>query len=288
MHYKKIFYGILFIFLVAAVFYSYQQWDNRFNLKNITYDGSLPHSPHLNPATSDIAHVKTILNQEFSYLGQGHQSYAFASKDDQYVIKFFKFNHLKPRNFDNQKVAESRQKKMKRIFASHELAYNEDAEQCGIIYMQLTPDGSFDHIVKLKDQFGLQQNIDLSQVVFVLQYKAIPTRELLTRLARKNDVDGVILHLSSLLDLYIADYKRGIMDDDHNIMYNTGFFQGRPIRIDSGKLLKNPDLVNIHVFMKDLHKIVYRRIDKWLESHNAQNYEIVMEALDKKINEIAQ
>lgn len=283
MNYKKIIYGCIAIFLVIMAYYSFREWSNRFDLRNITFQGTLPYIPHLKTSQTDISAIKSLLNQEFLYLGQGNQSYAFESADRQYVIKFFKFNHLKPSFFDDEKSSTRRLKKLKRIFSSHELAYNEDSEQSGIIYMQLTPDGSFNQTVQLRDRMGFQHAIDLSKVIFVLQYKAIPTRQLLAEFAAKNNSDATIAHLNLLLDLYIADYKRGIMDDDHNIMYNTGFYNGKPIRIDIGKLVKNPELHNADVFMKDLHKIVYHRINKWLNSHDP-NHEIVMEALHKKIN----
>jgi len=47
---------------------------------------------------SDQEHqeLAQILNQKFSYIGKGAQCYAFVSDDQLYVLKFFKFKHLKP------------------------------------------------------------------------------------------------------------------------------------------------------------------------------------------------
>src|SRR5437868_4094151 len=35
--------------------------------------------------------IHSILSQKFSYLGKGCQSYVFVSEDDNYVLKFFKY-----------------------------------------------------------------------------------------------------------------------------------------------------------------------------------------------------
>src|SRR5215813_2272463 len=45
---------------------------------------------------NEAKEVSAILDQPFYYLAKGAQSYVFASKDGQSVIKFFRIYHLTP------------------------------------------------------------------------------------------------------------------------------------------------------------------------------------------------
>ena len=68
-----------------------------FTIENITsslpFDESLETRP-LNEEEKTL--VDLILDQKFTYLGKGCQSYVFLSEDQQYVLKFFKYQRYKP------------------------------------------------------------------------------------------------------------------------------------------------------------------------------------------------
>src|ERR1700733_5386666 len=91
---------LLWIMVVTViVFFSiraYYRWTDDFRLANITYD--LPYNPQWEtfPSPEEYAQLASLLKQTFTYVGKGAQAYAFVSKDRKYVIKFFKFKHLKP------------------------------------------------------------------------------------------------------------------------------------------------------------------------------------------------
>src|ERR1700724_132490 len=94
---KRLFYlctAFLVLFGLARLYY---RLTDDFRLSNMTY--SLPFkAPWESPSLTPEQHreLAQILNQKFFYIGKGAQCYAFASDDQQYVLKFFKFKHLKP------------------------------------------------------------------------------------------------------------------------------------------------------------------------------------------------
>src|SRR5215470_15903037 len=88
--------------LIFGLIELYMLFEDDFSQKNIRYDQPVIQgwsAPSLKP--QEEANLHAILNQRFSYIGKGHQSYAFVSEDNQYVLKFFKFTYLKPSWFLN-------------------------------------------------------------------------------------------------------------------------------------------------------------------------------------------
>lgn len=73
-----------------------------FTVGNITY--ALPYDSRWDIRDLNLAeskHLDYILSQNFKYLGKGCQSYVFASEDGQYVLKFFKFQRFRQREWLN-------------------------------------------------------------------------------------------------------------------------------------------------------------------------------------------
>ena len=84
---------ILLALVIFAGFRLYYRLTDDFRLSNMTYQ--LPfEAPWKVPALTAEEHQQLgrILDQKFTYIGKGAQCYAFASADQQYVLKFFKFN----------------------------------------------------------------------------------------------------------------------------------------------------------------------------------------------------
>ena len=81
---------LLFLLIAYATIYT---WDwvktGYFSPSKIA---STPKSTYSCNPPADLA---SILSQEFHYIGEGVQSYVFASADDQYVIKFVRHGRYK-------------------------------------------------------------------------------------------------------------------------------------------------------------------------------------------------
>src|ERR1700722_15254629 len=91
---------IILLVAIAAIYGSgrlYYKVTAGFVESNIKYD--LPYNPKWELSDLDCdgqKELNTILSQDYYYLGKGCQSYVFSSQDDQYVIKFFKYQRFRP------------------------------------------------------------------------------------------------------------------------------------------------------------------------------------------------
>lgn len=91
--------SVLILIVLAARLYLYLTDD--FRLSNITYEMPYQKEWQSPPLTAlEEEKLANILAQEFSYLGKGSQCYVFSSKDGRYVLKFFKFKHVRPHWID--------------------------------------------------------------------------------------------------------------------------------------------------------------------------------------------
>src|SRR5262249_38940175 len=205
---KKIF-VIAVILLVAAVLLL---WDS-FSISNITFEGEVEYVPPLMLNATDQAKVDAILDQPFTYLGKGHQSYAFLSGDGQYVLKFFKFTYLRPSWFKSEAT---RQKKLKRMFIGYHTAYAYDRDNTWILFVHLAKSTNLNQTLTVSDRFGIPHTIDLDHVYFVIQQKAMMTKAVLKDLLNRGDLETFKIRLDQLIGLYLSEYRRGLFDGDHN------------------------------------------------------------------------
>jgi hypothetical protein len=283
---KKI--TILFLILALALGLTAYFLNDSFSLKNIEYEGDLEEEyspPPLSPKEEE--ELNAILQQSFSYLGKGHQSYAFLNEDQRYVLKFFKFTYLKPSWFSAKKQEKTRQKKLRRMFIGYRIAYEKDRDNTGVLFVHLSKTSNLKRKITVKDRFGLSHSVDLDRVFFVIQQKAKMTRHVLQDLLDRRDLEAFKQRLHQLFDLYLSEYQRGLFDGDHNIMSNTGFLPARAIRIDVGRLAIRSEMQEPEVYMKDLRKVVTKRIDKWVKINYPKDYDELHEYIESTLNSYA-
>lgn len=216
-----------------------------------------------------------ILNQTFSYLGKGAQSYAFVSEDGNYVLKFFKFKHLKPSllarmlpdipPFDVylKKVRVRKQKKFNSIFEGYRLAFEHNREESGLIVVQLNPNGK-EKLVTVRDKIGLEREIDLGTVPYIIQKKGETLRTILGRLLDHKEMDAAKERINQIFALFLNEYQKGIYDRDHGVLHNTGFIGNQPFHLDVGKLSKDDKMKEMENYKKDLKKVTARMIP-WIK-----------------------
>lgn len=251
--------------------------------------------PPLSPM--DRERINTILDQPFHYIGKGAQSYAFASADDQYVLKFFKFKHLKPSWFvsmlpdigplkEFKKDQSSRkQKKLTSVFDGYRLAYEVHKDPSGILFIHLNPTDDLHKQVILKDKIGLSHTVDLDKYVFILQEKAVTTRAVFKTLLNQNDIAGAKEKLDQIFALYASEYKKGIYDRDHGVMHNTGFIGNKPIHLDVGKLSDEPAMKQPDYSNPDIQKIAFK-FHTWIHHNYPQHAEELDHYMESKLSEI--
>ncbi len=262
---SRIFKGII-VFLVAYLLlgYLYIYWTGDFSEENVVQEGP---RIELSSASVDII---PILSQPYHYLNKGNQTYAFISSDGKYVLKLFKKHTLKRTPFTNiipavfpwkalmQRSDKEEIEKRDRLFVGYRLAYDMDRDNTGLVYL------SFGHSslklpnITIIDNLDMTHVLDLNVVPFVIQLKAKITRQVLKDYLDRGDSVGLNEKIDQLYALYISEYKKGIVDNDHNVLDNTGFVDGRAIRLDVGKLVYDESYKNPEVYQKDLDKIKKR------------------------------
>src|SRR5271163_4346243 len=84
--------------------------------------------------------------------------------------------------------------------------------------------------------------------------------------------------MSSILEMYISEYKKGIFDHDHGVLHNTGFVGNRPFHLDVGKLNKDDRIQQPDIYKKDLEHIVWK-MDVWVKASYPHYYHEISDFL---------
>lgn len=256
----------------------YYNLTDDFHLGNITFP--LENRPEWNfPANSqDIEEVKSILDQKFSYIGKGAQSYVFGSEDGNYVIKFFKFKHLKPSflisllppigPLDEIKTHNQNRKKRKLegVFEGHLIAFRYDKDHSGVKFLHFNPTPGLNLNTHLVDKLGFDRDIDLDSVVFILQKRGDTLRTVFDNLFKAGKEAIAAGRAKQVLDMYVDEYQRHVWDRDHGISHNIGFIHDQPFHLDVGKLSYTEEHQDPEFYKNDL-KHVARKINQWVEEN---------------------
>lgn len=288
--------AISFVVLFSGIRLYYKLTDD-FRISNIIYE--MPYHAEWSSSPlipSEQAHIDSILKQKFYYLGKGAQSYAFASEDQLYVLKFFKFKHLKPSwfiqslpnipPFTSLKERETTRKfrKLNSIFTGYKLAYDLEKEESALLYIQLNPSNVKRNVI-LFDKIGLERTVDLGSVVFILQKKGLPLDTVLKDLLDKGDLTLAKERIGQIFDLYMSEYRKGIYDLDHGVLHNRGFIGNKPFLLDVGKLRKDERTSQPDFIRNDL-SIVVSRILPWLQKKYPKQAPELEQYMEQKLTEI--
>lgn len=294
---KKHFWLIaLWSIIAVSVVRIYFTATDDFRIGNMIFD--MPHHPEWEIATTpkQQALINKILQKRFSYLSKGAQSYVFESDDHKYVLKFFKFKHLKPSPLVNylppispfayfqQKEIDRKQRKLYEVFSGHKLAYDFLRKESGLIYIQLNPTHLHRPITVI-DKLGFEREVDLGKVVFVIQEKGDTLRAVLSNLLAQGNSAGAKMRIRQVLNLYLSEYRKGLYDHDHGVMRNIGFVANEPIHLDIGKVMADERMKKPEYFRNDLLKVI-ASIDHWLLGTHPNYHDELSEDIQLRLKEI--
>lgn len=232
--------------LVCVAFMALERFCHKqtkgFRLQKIQAD--LPHNSDWEtvlPADCEIDRLRAILKEPFYFLNSGGESYAFVSKDDKYVLKFFKLHHMRPKSIEDAllppplraKYRQMRTKKLTTLFSSCKLAYEKFRKGSGLVYLHLNQTDNLKTKLKFYDAIGAVHTLDLDKVPFALQEKATLAYPTITALAEAKEIDAAKLRLSSLIELITTRCQAGLSDHDARAR-NFGFIGEEAIEIDLG------------------------------------------------------
>lgn len=267
-----------------------------FRLSNIVYETPYRSEWQTPPLSADENEkLNYVLGQEFTYLGKGAQCYAFVSQDQQYVLKFFKFKHLKPSFFVDmlppifpfkefkKNLAIRKKRKLLDVFEGYRVAYNLHKEESGLLFMQLNIINNPKRKVTLRDKLGFRRLIDLKNLVFILQKKGQTLRTVMTNLLSKGDHETAKRRIGQIFDLYASEYRKGIYDRDHGVMHNTGFVGEQPFHLDAGKMTKE-DAMKLPKISKQDIEIVATKIHTWLNKNYPKHQTAISKYIEEKVS----
>lgn len=270
---------LFFILVAIFVFFGgrlYYRITDDFRLGNI----APPHSMQgmwKDPLMMD-ASFQDAFNHEWIYLGKGAQAYAFLSYDKKYVIKFFKFKHLRPNFFIENlpdisalkeyksAVRERKARKLLSVFSGYELAYSKDKDHAGLLYLHLQQTAFNLPKAHLIDKAGRKWTVDLDEAVFLVQTKGESLESSLKESLSKNNIQEASEKVLSILAMLVDEFGRGLVDFDHGILYNTGFSNGVAFHLDVGQLHEDKRVCKIGVYRHELKKAIWF-INEWVEAH---------------------
>lgn len=172
--------------------------------------------------------VHSILKQPFYFIGKGAQSYVFESKDRQYVVKLFRYDHPCCKS------------KILHLFNACKMAYDCLRKETGLIYIHLNPTPMDLPTLRCKDAVGRSYKIDLNQTRFALQKRAEDFQVTLKKASQ--DPPEMKKRLDQFVDLLQDRTAKNILNSDPSLSRNFGFLEDRAIEFDFGNYRYSADL----------------------------------------------
>ena len=226
--------------------------------------------------------IDDIFSQTFTYLDSGTKSYSFLSEDGRYVIKLFKMKHLLANKWINhipipkildeyrfEKVAK-RDLKLSDIFESCKIAFQDLKMQTGLVYIHLNKSKEWKKKLHLVDKNQKEYFLDLDTAEFVLQKKAIPFEQRISKLMRKNDLVKTKKALKAILDLLDDRCRKGIeckeIGKNANSVRNYGFNEDAAVYVDIAGFQRK-DSEQASSFNKNDFLKACEKITEWLQEY---------------------
>lgn len=291
---KRLFYIVILIAIIYGLGRLYYRVTGGFTESNITYDLPYDSQWDIRPLSpKEREHVDAVVAQPFTYLGKGCQSYVFQSQDGNYVIKFFKYQRFRPQawldylafipSIDQYRLRKIEQKRLKleNVFRSWKLAFEELQPQTGLVFVHLNKSKNLQKTLVIYDKIGMEHHIDLDQMEFLIQHKAHPLCAYIKSLMEKGDALEAKKLLSSIIALVLSENARGLADNDHALMQNTGVLDGMPIHIDVGQFVHNDDVKKPEVYKQELFNKTFK-FRRWLR----KNYPELADYLETELRSI--
>ncbi|MBS0625223.1 MAG: hypothetical protein JSS32_04165 [Verrucomicrobia bacterium] len=215
---------LLFAALVLSIPWSYKQLTHGFRPTKLNHSLSSREEWDISHTEEERRQARQLLQQTFTYVGRGMQSYVFQSEDQSAVIKLFRRRtRLLGRTLDQNL-------RIEKTFNACRLAFALAKEETGLLYLHLNPTEGEEPILVIKDRIGRKYSLPLDRYSFAIQKKAEPFSSAI----RGEEID-------SYLRLIKTRSERGICNTDRHIAKNFGFHQGRAFEIDFGNYIYAPE-----------------------------------------------
>lgn len=291
----KNFWRLLILGLIFLSLYSlgrlYYHLTGGFMISNITSDFPFQPQWEIRPLmVSEQEEFTKAIDQPYYYLGKGCQSYVFVSQDEKYVIKFFKYQRYRLQpwlayfpplpaivKYREQKIA-TKWNKLDGFVRSWKLAFENLKEETGLVFVHLNKTNDLKKEVVIYDKIGWKHIIKLDQMEFCVQRRASMLCKTLLEYKNNEMLSEAKRLIYYLLNMILSEYARGLADNDHALMQNTGVAQGKPVHIDVGQFVFNEEIKQPVVFRQELFTKTYK-FKLWLQN----NYPELGEYLEQEL-----
>ncbi len=199
-----------------------------------------------------------VLEQPFTYIGQGAQMIVFASEDGSYVLKLFKGHHKHRFKF-SRFIAELKNTKGAReewtskftdTCRRYQLAIEHLKEETGLILLHFHKTTT--HLpVTLIDRSAYR--LDLSSLPFIIQKRAVMAPDYFRQNPEKRAQAK-----QTLKDFFTKRIEKGFSDPRQTLTINYGFIDDTPIQLDVGKI--EPFVGDVEAELKKIHD----HVDAWV------------------------
>ena len=246
-----------FVFLLilgAGIHVIYLYNHREFGPKDFYHPFMLGLKETIHPGEDVKQQASEILDQPFIYLSHGGQSTVYESLDKKYVIKFFNPRTVIKKNWFHQFAKLRRlnslkwitntyfrkKLRLKKYFLRYEMAFKDLKEETGLVYVHLDPSTCLSKSMDVTDKEGNLHHINLDAYPFVLQKKVELTMDHLDRLLKNGDVDGAKKSVEEIYNLFLSRAEKGYTDRLQTLYKNYGFFEGKAVQLDVGRIRKIP------------------------------------------------
>lgn len=228
----------------------------------------------VNQNSQKFQELDKIYSQTFYYKNHGASTSAFLSEDGKYILKLFKMLDART----DEEVVER--------LAGYQLANDIRKKNTGIIFWHLYKTDHLKTSINIVDTIGINRRtklgvrraVDLDNYIFVIQHRAETMGTLLNNALRKGEVEKAKKYLREFFILYDDELKKGILDIDAKFFFNTGFFEGAPIRFDVSHLRQyedGPSDKRVRKFKREALKHVI----KWLQKRDYEKHTEIMQVI---------
>lgn len=243
----KLFKIVLSIFLSFSVYDVCHKKTLGFALVNITPTHYSEFETNIEKSKIDQIFQK----QPFYLFANGGQSYVFKSLDDQYVLKLFKFHHLRiPPIFTilplsgrlqalREKKLSFKKSKLDQTYESYINAFTNFKEESLLYEVSLSnKPGRYHSTITIYDAQKIPFVIDPNTTPFALQKKVVLFEETVKQKLKENNLNFVLEATCKCMDLLANRINKGFIDNDCYLHKNIGLDGTDPMLLDIGTLEK--------------------------------------------------
>ncbi len=280
---KKIAWRLFILSFVILSLYGlgrlYYRLTGGFTVANITSDFSFqPQWTVRSLMASEQKEVSKAIDQPYYYLSKGCQSYVFISQDKEYVIKFFKYQRYRLHPWFaslpslpaivkyRQEKLEKKWSKLDGFVQSWKVAFEHLKDETGLLFVHLNKTTHLQKQIMIYDKIGLKHVVELDQMEFCIQRCARLLCDTLLDYKANGHLAEAQQLIHQLLNMILSEYARGLADNDHALMQNTGVAQGKPVHIDVGQFIFNEAVKQPQVFHQELFTKTYK-FKLWLHDN---------------------